>query len=119
MTSTKLFILLSRLLIVSNLITTQPAPPAMLLIKVGGFARHSGVLACLCLLSIRLVHSGRSIRDSQTDTLCDPPPSRSPWLFPLLSLLVRALDPPLPVSRAGLTTLRFGSPGAGSQLHGP
>ena len=119
MTSTKLFILLSRLLIVSNLITTQPAPPAMLLIKVGGFARHSRVLACLCLLSIRLVHSGRSIRDSQTDTLCDPPPPPPPGPLPPPPPPGRAPGPPPPPSPGGPPTLRFGSPGAGSQLHGP
>lgn len=34
-TATKLFILLYRLLIVSNLITTQPPPPGTPLIKVG------------------------------------------------------------------------------------
>ena len=104
MTATKLFILLYRPLIVSNLITTQPAPPAMLLIKVGGFSRHSGVLAFLCFLSSLCTQAEALGTASLSLCFVFFPPLQ---LFPLLSLILHSL---------ALTTLLFGTPGAGSWL---
>ena len=87
MTATKLFILLYRFLIVSNLITTQPAPPAMPLIKVGGFARHRGVLAFFAF------HPGCAFRQKHQEQSASPSVSTFhptavtplPLLYPLLS----------------------------------
>lgn len=104
MTATKLFILLYRPLIVSNLIITQPAPPATLLIKVGGFSRHSGVLAFLCFLS-SLCTQEEALGTARL-SLC--------FLFSSPAAVSPSLpDPPLHIA---LTALLFGTPGAGLWL---
>lgn len=80
----------------------------MPLIKVGGFARHRGVLAFFAFhpdCALRQKHQEQSASPSVSHA--PPPTPRPPRLFPLPSLAL--CSPPL-------TTLLFGTPGARAWL---